>query len=336
MSKQSRSLVTGALGFVGSHLVRALAARGDDVIASDLRPTGPDPDVEYAGCDVTDDEAMSELVSGCDVVFHVASLVQTKQAGAKAVWAVNLGGTENVIAACRKHGVKRLIYVSSASVVYEGRDIENGDETLPYAGTSQAPYADSKIAAERAVLEANDSTGLRTCAIRPHVVYGPGDGRFLPAIVKRARAGKLRTGVGKGVKLSDFTFIDNLIDGLLAADEHLASDESVGGQSYFVTNGEPLPFWDFVDKVLVEMGQPATKGRVPFRLAWTVAALAEGWNAMLGRSKAEDGLTRFAVRYMCTHHYFSIETARRDFGYEPAVSIDEGIRRTIAALEAEG
>ena len=245
---------------------------------------------------------------------------------------MNHGGTEKLVAACRQHGVKRLIYVSSASVVYEGKDIENGDETLPYAGTSQAPYADSKIAAERAVLAANDAGGLRTCAIRPHVVYGPGDGRFLPALLKRANAGKLKTGVGREEKLSDFTYIDNLTDGLLAADARVAADESVGGQAYFVTNGEPLAFWEFVDRMLDELGQPRTKGRVPFWLAYSVATVVEGWNALLRRSKAEDGLTRFAVRYMCTHHYFSIEKARRELGYDPAVSINEGIRRTSAAL----
>lgn len=325
------SLVTGASGFVGSHLVRRLAARGDTVRATDVRPRADLP-VAVVAADITDRAALGALLEGVDVVFHAASLVQTARAGADRVWAVNLGGTEALLAAARTAGVKRFVHVSSASVVYQGRDIEGGDEALPYAAVSQAPYADSKIAAEKIVLSADTADGLRTCAIRPHVVFGPGDGRFFPAIVARARAGKLKLGVGRGTKLSDFTYIDNLIDALVLADEALARG-AAGGSAYFVTNGEPMGFWDFIDRALVVMGEPPTKGRVPYPIAYSVAAIVEGVKALMGTSgSAEDGMTRFAIRYMCTHHWFRIERARRDLGYEPRVSIDEGIRRTVAAL----
>ena len=182
-------LITGGLGFVGRHLAERLSLRGDAVEVGDIhaQPTG-EVAGSYVQADVTCLDSLRAAFAGKDVVFHVASLVQTKQANAETVWAVNLGGTQNVIEVCRELGVKRLVYVSSASVVYEGRNIENGDETLPYASSSQAPYADSKIAAEKAVLEAHDPDGLRTCAIRPHVVFGPGDGRFLPALSSGCRA----------------------------------------------------------------------------------------------------------------------------------------------------
>jgi sterol-4alpha-carboxylate 3-dehydrogenase (decarboxylating) len=221
--------------------------------------------------------------------------------------------------------------------VYQGVDIENGDESLPYATVSQAPYADSKIAAERHVLAASEPGGLVTCAVRPHVVFGPGDGRFLPAILKRIRTGALRVGVGRENKLSDFTYIDNLTDALILADQRLGADPSLGGRAWFVTNNEPMSFWDFVDRVLVAVGRPKTSGRIPYRVAYAAAAMVEGLQALFGRDAGpEDGLTRFAVRYMCTHHYFSIERARRDLGYSPAVSIDEGIRRTVEHLRATG
>jgi nucleoside-diphosphate-sugar epimerase len=331
----SLRLVTGASGFVGGHLTRRLAARGDAVRATDVRgcPDLPAP-IELA--DITDRAAARALVQGVDVVFHAASLVQTARAGADRVWAVNLGGTEALLAAAREAGVRRFVFVSSASVVYQGADILGGDEELPYAAASQAPYADSKIAAEKIVLAADDRSGMRTSAIRPHVVFGPGDGRFFPAIVARAEAGRLRVGVGRGTMRSDFTYIDNLIDALLLAEEALARDPALGGRAYFVTNGEPMGFWDFVDRVLVALGKPPTRGRIPYSIAYAAAALVEWSRAIRGeRAAPEDGFTRFAVRYMCTHHWFSIDRARRELGYEPRVSIDEGIQRTVDALRAE-
>jgi sterol-4alpha-carboxylate 3-dehydrogenase (decarboxylating) len=330
------AVVTGAAGFVGRHLAQRLVRDGREVVVSDLRDPGI-PGARFAACDVTDRAACDALAARTDVVFHVASMVQTRRNGAAPVWAVNHGGTRNLLEASRAAGVRRFVYVSSASVVYQGKDIENGDESLPYSAVSQAPYADSKIAAEKDALAANQADGLRTCAVRPHVVFGPRDGRFLPAILRRAKSGSLRLGVGRDRRLSDFTYIDNLVDALVLADRRLAEDATLGGRAWFVTNGEPMSFWDFVDRVLVAIGQPPTKGRIPFGMAYAAAALAEGAKALLGTDGGpEDGFTRFAVRYMCTHHYFSIERARRDLGYTPAVNIDEGIARTVEQLRAEG
>ena len=328
------SLVTGAGGFVGAHLVRALHARGDTVRAIDVRGREDLP-VPMKVADITDARSIAPQLEGVDVVFHNASLVQTARAGAERVWAVNLGGTKTMLEAARAAGVKRFVYVSSASVVYQGRDVENGDESLPYATTSQAPYADSKIAAEKEVLAANDPRGLLTSSIRPHVIYGPGDNRFLPAILARADKGQLKVGIGREPRLSDFTYVDNLVDALLLSDAALARDPSLGGRAYFVTNGEPIPFWDFVDRVLVARGDPKIRYRLPYWFAYGAAAMVEWSRAIRGRSSMpEDGFTRFAVRYMCTHHYFSIERAKKDLGYVPKVTIDEGIARTIAAAKS--
>lgn len=327
----TRALVTGAAGFVGRHLVDRLHARGVDVLATDVAERGPRPDVAYRRLDITDAAAVAEAVVGVDTVFHAASIVQTKASGRARVFAVNVGGTEHLLAACRRAGVPRFVHVSSASVVYRGRDIEHGDETLPY-GRGQAPYADSKIEAEQRVLEANGA-GLATCAVRPHIIFGPGDTRFLPNIIARANAGKLKLGVGRGTWLSDFTYIDNLIDALVAADASLAGDGRAAGQAYFISNGEPLRFWSFVDKILVALGHPTLRGYVPYPVAYSVAALAELWHAVRGGGVVpENGVSRFAVRYMCTHHYFDIGKARRELSYQPAVSIDLGIARTVAAL----
>jgi 2-alkyl-3-oxoalkanoate reductase len=328
---QTRALVTGSAGFVGRHLVDGLLIRGDEVFATDISDQGHRDDISYTRLDITDAKAVQNVVQGMDVVFHVASIVHTKQSNRSRVFEVNHGGTKNLLTACQKAGVKRLIYISSASVVYEGKDIEDGDETLPY-GRDQAPYADSKIEAEKDVIAAN-SESLLTCAIRPHVVFGPGDTRFLPNILSRVEAGKLKMGVGGQIKLSDFTYIDNLIEGILLADASLVSNQKAAGQAYFITNGEPIPFWGFVDKILVELGHPKIKGYVAYPVAYSFATLAEFWDRIKGGGiNPENGVSRFAVRYMCTHHYFSIDKARRDLAYDPKISIDEGIRHTVADL----
>ena len=333
-----KSLVTGALGFTGRHLVARLKERGDKVLATDLTPDAPeDLGVPYLPLDVTNLAALIHTFTGVDVVFHVASLIQTRQADEKQVWDVNFQGTDNVIVACKEVGVKRLVYVSSASVVYEGEDIERGDETLPYSARTPAPYVHSKIEAEKRVLAAHEKDGLRTCALRPHVVFGPGDGRFLPAIQKRATEGRLRYAVGRKEKLSDFTYITNLIDALVLAEEGLATNPEVGGEAFFITNGEPRPFWDFVNDLLKQLDLPTTRHRVPFSIAYPAATVVELFRAFTGRSQVpEDGLTRFAIRYMCTHHYFSIKKARQLLGYRPAVSLKEGIQETVAHQKAEG
>jgi sterol-4alpha-carboxylate 3-dehydrogenase (decarboxylating) len=345
------SVVTGAAGFVGQHLVEALAKRGDEVVATDLRKPaatngqtpgrevgrgGGAPSCHWLEGDLRDEAMLRRAFRGADVVFHNASVVHTKQSRVHDVWSVNLDGSRAVLRACQAEGVRRLVYVSTGSAVYEGRDIHHGDETLPYSRVSQVPYSDSKIAAEKMLLAANGHRGVATCALRPHVIFGPGDTRFLPAIIKRSKAGKLKFSVGWGTWLSDFTYVSNLVDALLAADQHLVPPGSpVAGQAFFITNGEPRAFFDFVREVLRQLELPPIRGAVPYPVAWLAAAIAEGVDTLRGGTLGVgDGMTRFAVRYMCTHHYFSIEKAHRMLGYQPAVTLDEGIRRSVAALRA--
>ncbi|MBW1874557.1 MAG: NAD-dependent epimerase/dehydratase family protein [Deltaproteobacteria bacterium] len=334
------SLVTGGCGFVGAAIARALKARGDDVIVLDLAPECPVEGVDYRRIDITDKAAVMEACRGVDTIIHNASIVHTKRNKQDVVWSVNLGGTENMLEAAQQQGVPRFVYISSGSVVYEGKDIENGDESLPYSSVSQAPYADSKIAAEKLVLAQNGKGGVATCALRPHVIFGPGDNRFMPALLAKGRNGQLRVQIGRGVWLSDYTYVSNLTDAVLLADEALAKDglnSIAAGQAYFITNGEPMPFWDFIRKVAARLGFPPVKYRAPKTLVYMIATVMEGIDTLKGGTlNAEDGLTRFAIRYMCTHHYFSIEKARRDLGYNPSVTVDEGIERTCQHLEATG
>jgi sterol-4alpha-carboxylate 3-dehydrogenase (decarboxylating) len=335
MKRAQHTLVTGGGGFVGRALVDALRRRGDRVTVLEHRGESHRPDIDFIRADIRQAEELDRAFAGVDSVIHNASLVHTKHNREDDVWGVNLGGSRAVLRACWKHKVPKLVYVSSASAVYEGRDIENGDESLPYSRISQAPYADSKIAAERELLEANGEQGVATCALRPHVIFGPGDNRFLPAVLARAKAGSLRFSVGlRNRKLSDFTYVDNLIDALLLADERLALGSPVAGQAYFITNGEPMGFFAFVDKLLALMELPPILFPMPYSIVYAAAALAEALDTLRGGTlNNENGMTRFAVRYMCTHHYFSIAKAQRDLHYRPAVSIDEGLRRTVEHLK---
>lgn len=336
-SREQVSLVTGGAGFVGRALVDALRKRGDRVIVVEPFGTAFRDDIQFERVDIRDTEALARLCEGVQTVFHNASLVHTKHNREDDVWSVNLGGTRSVLRACWQARVPKLVYVSTASAVYEGEDIERGDESLPYARKSQAPYADSKIAAERELLAASGQRGVLTCAIRPHVVFGPGDRRFLPAVLSKAKAGKLRLSVGlRNRKLSDFTYVDNLVDALLRADERLMPGSPVAGQAYFVTNGEPLPFFEFVARVLRELGLPRIVGSVPYPIAYAAAAIKESIDTMRGGTlHAEEGMSRFAVRYMVRHHYFDIGKAQRDLGYVPKVALDEAIRLTCASLRQQ-
>jgi 2-alkyl-3-oxoalkanoate reductase len=334
--KKRRILVTGGCGFIGSNLVNGFADAGHEVTVLDFGGKPFRSDVKFLNLNICDRKAVIETCAGMDSIIHNASIVHTKHNQEDIVWDVNYGGTLNIIEACKEHKIPRLVYISSASAVYEGNDIENGDETLPYSTISQAPYADSKIQAEKEVLAFSGTTVTQCCAIRPHVVFGAGDNRFMPAILQKAKEGKLKRAIGNRDKLSDFTYVSNLVDAVVMAEDNLIKGSPVCGQAYFITNGEPMAFFDFVEKVLVELGYPRITGKVPYWLAYTVAAIAEGIDTLKGGTlNAENGLTRFSVRYMVTHHYYSIEKAKRDFGWTPKVNLTEGIRLTVEALKKD-
>lgn len=338
MTAPRSSLVTGGCGFLGRYLVDALVRRGDSVTVLDHRVDPWRSDVRFLSGDICDPRLVDDACAGAGAVFHNASLVHTKHSRVEQVRAVNIDGTRNVLAACRRAAVPRLVYVSSASVVYEGRDIENGDESLPYARSFPAPYAETKRIAEEEVLRASGDGGVLTCAIRPHVIFGPGDNRLLPAILTRAREGKLKFTVGRGDRLSDFTYVSNIVDACLAADERLSPGSPVAGQAYFITNGEPTNFWDFVRRVLLGLGYPPPRRAIPYSVAYAAAAVRETFDTLVrgGTLHAEEGLSRFAIRYICTHHYFSHAKATRDLGYRPQVNMLDGIRRCVEDLRARG
>lgn len=333
--EKKKVLVTGGCGFIGRNLVNGFRDAGFDVTVLDFGGRPFRDDVNFINLDIRDKQGVIDACVGMDSIIHNASIVVTKSVNPKMVWEVNLGGTHNLMEACKVNKIPKMVYISSASAVYEGEDIENGDETLPYSSISQADYADSKIQAEKDALAFSGTAGTTVCAIRPHVVFGPEDNRFVPNILDRLKQGKLSRAVGNRDKLSDFTYISNLVDAVVKAEAKLEAGSALDGEAYFITNGEPMAFFDFVEDFIVEMGHPKITKKVPYWLAYSVAAIVETIDKITGNMK-ESGMTRFAIKYMVTHHYYSIEKARKDFGWQPKVSLEEGIKLTVEDLRKKG
>lgn len=319
-----RVLVTGGAGFLGSVICRDLLRLGARVTTFQ-RSAAPELEADGATVirgDLTDPIAVRNAIAGSTVVFHVAA-----KAG---IWghpadfeAINVQGTRHVLAACREHGIDRLVYTSSPSVVYHGRDEEGLDESAPYPAEYLADYPRTKAVAEREVLAANGPT-LKTVALRPHLVWGPGDNHLFPRLVERARSGRL-VRIGRKSRLVDTVYVDNAaLAHRLAAERLSLPDATCAGRPYFVTNGEPRPLWDQINDMLDCAGLPPVKLWVPASLAYAAGAAFESVYAAMGRT-AEPPMTRFVARQLSTAHWYNLEAARRDLGYAPFVSINAGL-----------
>ena len=325
-----RVLVTGGGGFLGGAVVRALLARGDDVVSvargdyPALRATG----VRTVRGDLAAPGVALAAAEGCDAVVHVAAKAGIWGAAADYVRS-NVDATREVVAACRAHGIARLVHTSTPRVVHAGGDIEGGDERLPYGVHEHDPYPRTKAAAERLVLAAADEQ-LGTVALRPHLVWGPGDTQLVPRILDRARRGRLRF-VGGGDALIDTTYVDDAVSAHLCALDRVAPGAACSGRAYFISSGEPRPVRDVVHAILVAGGADRDIASVPLPVALAAGRLAEGLWRLLGRQD-EPPMTRFLARQLATAHWFDISAARRDLGYAPGVGLDEGFRRLATSL----
>lgn len=322
--------MTGGAGFLGQALCRALLAQGHEVTSFQRSHS---PALEAMGVrqvrgDLADAAAVHAAFAGQDAVFHNAA-----KAGAwgshASYFEANVVGTRNVLAAMRAHAIGRLVYTSTPSVTHSGRTpVEGGNEAdTPYGEHFKAPYPATKLIAELEVLAANDAT-LATVALRPRLIWGPGDTQLLPRLVERAQAGRLRF-VGGGGNCMDTTYIDNAAQAHLDAFNALAPGAACAGKAYFISNGEPRPVRRIVNDMLAAAGVPAVQGGVPYPLAYAAGAVLEvAWRAL--RLGGEPPMTRFLAEQLSTPHWYDISAARRDFGYVPGVSTEEGLRRLAA------
>ncbi len=330
----AKILVTGGGGFLGRYIVGRLLGRGDEVTVlgrsehEDLRRRG----VAFVRADLADRERVIEACRGCDVVYHVAA-----KAGVWGSWAAyfrpNVEGTLAVLEGCRRHGVGKLIHTSTPSVVFTGEPLMNADESLPYGRNWLCHYAHTKALAEEAVLAANDPGKLRTVALRPHLIWGVGDNHLIPRVVDRARRGRLRI-VGEGKNRVDIVHAANAADAHLLAETALDQPGRADGKAYFITQGQPVVLWDWINDLLERLGIARIEKKISARAAYAIGLVCE---AVYGaaRKKEEPPMTRFVAVELAKDHFFNISAARRDLGYDPAVSTEAGLEELVAHWRSE-
>ena len=318
-------LVTGGTGFLGSHIVKRLLDRGDDVrfVARHRTASVEQTGVEFIKADICDSEKIASACRGVDAVIHTAAHegVEPKRA---TFLKTNVFGTNSVLEGCRRGGVKYLIATSSPSVVDGGESLEGVDETCPYPKKTLSFYAKTKRIAEELVLGAN-SVSLRTCAIRPRLIWGPGDKQLIPRIIEKARKGQLCQ-IGSGDNLLDITYVENAADAHVLALDAIKTNPAVPGNAYFISQGEPVNCWNWLNKILGMVGIPSIKKQVSFKKAYRLGALFEAIYAVF-RSGIEPPITRFLATQLAHSYWFNIDKARRDLKYVPRVSTEEGERR---------
>jgi len=322
-----KALVIGGGGFVGSAIVRQLVDKGVEVAVSGRNhyPHLEKLDVRQFQIDIQDSDLLIRAMQGYDTVFHVAA-----KAG---IWGAkdefeqaNVAGTRNVLGACFASGVENLIYTSTPSVVFNRSDLKGVDETTPYAERFLCYYASSKAVAEQMVLLANSEV-LKTCAIRPHLVWGPGDPHLIPRLVERGKRRQLKI-IGNGRNMVDISYIDNVADAHILAAKNLNSSATAAGNAYFISQGEPVNLWHWINDLFGRLGIEPVKKKIGFRTAYAVGTLLEGIYLWFGREK-EPQMTRFLAEQLAKSHWFSIDRAKRDLGYVPRVSTSEGLERVV-------
>ena len=244
----------------------------------------------------------------------------------------NVVGTENVLAAMRSCGVPKLVYTSTPSVVHSGGDLAGVDESVPYPEHFEAAYPQTKAMAEMAVLAANEDD-LLTVVPRPRLIWGPEDTNLVPQLVARARAGRLRF-VGDGSNLVDTVYIDNAVDAHLLAADCLEPGASCAGRPYFISNGEPWPMKKIINGILGAAGLPPEERSVPLKAALVAGAVFENLYKVFP-TREGPRMSRFVARNFATAHWFDISAARRDLGYEPRISIEEGLARLRAWFDSQ-
>ncbi len=328
-----KALVTGGSGFVGGYVIERLLARGYQV-----RSLGrsPQPKLEARGVDIycgdlANEDRVAEACDGMDAVFHVAA-----RAGVWGSWMSyyrpNVIGTRNVVAACQAKGVGRLIYTSTPSVVFNRKAIRNGNEVMPYGRRWLCHYAHTKAIAEQEALAAN-SDALKVIALRPHLVFGPGDPHLLPRVIESAKSGRLKI-VGDGSNRVDVSYVGNVADAHMNALDALEAGAGAG-RAYFISQGEPVLLWPWINAILQGLGHAPLTRKVPLPLAYCAGRVSELlWKTL--KRQDDPPMTRFVAVELAKDHYFDISAARRDLGYSVKVLMIDAVQRSIEDLKARG
>lgn len=304
-------VVTGGAGFLGAKITKLLADAGHEVSVFSRNASGNVPEgVTAIDGNLRNADAVSDALEDSETVFHVAA-----KAGVwgkrKVFFGINLYGTRNVIKACKLHGVKNLIYTSTPSVVFGSKPLEGADESTPYSARFLSYYAESKALAEEEVLNASGKGVLKTCALRPHLIWGKGDPHLVPRIIARAKAGKLRQ-VGEGQNEVDITHVNDAADAHILAFQNI---EQAAGKAYFISS-EKVNLWDWINTLLEKHDLPRIERTISRGSAYRIGAIMESiWRALMLSS--EPPMTRFVAENLATSHWFDTSRARKDLGYTP-------------------
>ncbi len=324
-------LVTGGGGFLGGAIVRRLIESGEAVRSfsrarySQLHALG----VEQVQGDLSDLDSLTRACREVQAVFHVAAKPGVWGAYQE-YYLANVVGTQNIITACLRCGVERLIYTGSPSVVFDGSDMEGVDESVPYPPVFDAHYPRTKALAEQKVLKAARN-GLPAIVLRPHLIWGPGDNHLVPRIITRAH--RLRQ-IGNGRNKVDTIYIDNAAHAHVLAEASLKKNPDLAGRVYFISQDEPIPLWEMINHILAAGGKPpVTKKIAPF-LAYLAGTLCEGIYRLLPL-KGEPPMTRFVAKELAAAHWFNIQAAKTELGYAPIVSTQEGLERLALWLRSQ-
>lgn len=327
-------LVTGGLGFLGYKTCLFILESGYRVLSVSRKENQQElPEgMRHLSIDITKFEELDKINDELVAVIHVAAI--TGIWGDKKVYErINVKGTENILSFCRKRNIQNLVYTSSPSVVFDGKDQEMDDESLPYPETYLCDYSRTKAEAERKVLEANSSS-LKTVALRPHLIWGKGDPHLIPKLLDSYRKGRLKI-IGEGLNKVDMVHVDNAAWAHVDALEMLKTNGEGSGKAYFITNDEPVLMWEWFNNLLKELGEKPMQKKVSEKLAYVVGALCEGVYKLCGKQD-DPPMTRFVARQLATHHTYSIAAAKRDLKYHIRRSMSDGVEELINSLKKNG
>lgn len=326
-----RVLVTGGSGFVGANLVTELLDRGYEVRSFDRAPSPlPEhPRLQAVEGDICNKDTVADIVEGIDTIFHTAAIIDL-MGGASVTeeyrqrsYAVNVGGTENLVHAAQDAGVKRFVYTASNSVVMGGQQISGGDETLPYTKRFNDLYTETKVVAEQFVLTQNGKSDLLTCSIRPSGIWGRGDQTMFRKVFESVLAGHVKVLVGRKSTLLDNSYVHNLIHGFILAAQHLVPGGTAPGEAYFINDGEPVNMFEFARPVIEACGHKLPRLRVPGK---PVHSAMTAWQRLHFRFGIPQPLLEpLAVERLYLDNYFSIAKAKRHLGYRPLFTTQQAM-----------
>lgn len=323
-------LVTGYGGFLGAAVCRQLLEAGFQVrgLARGDYPELAKLGVQTIRGDITSKEQCRQACSGCQAIVHTAA-----KAGVWGKWrdyySINTVATEQLLQAAVDSGVQAFVHTSSPSVTFDGRHQSGVDESAPYPTRWLCYYPQTKALAEQAVARVAATGKLRTCALRPHLIWGLGDPHLFPRVVQRALSGRLRR-VGSGRNLIDVVHVDNAARAhLLAVQKLLAGDQLLNGQPLFITDGRPIECWQWIASILKTAQIAVPTKSISFAAAYRIGGMLEAAYRLTG-TKSEPPMTRFVAAQLALDHYFSIDRAKHLLGYQPRGDVD------LALAECEG